>query len=214
MMYFRGWLAVTRVLSMMVLLGVMVLAVPAQDQAKAQKAAPKKTAASSVFTAQKGVDLGAGVFAGIAADMPQGGRLILRDPPAPKPEDFSKINPKKLTPAQKQILQKAREQAIALQKMPRKETEFVVGDSVPIHFKVLPQPYDDKGNIITPTREEKEKLKGAGIDGKLEQIRSGHIVRVEQTGEKGYAKVKSVTVVGEANLPNEPVKPTPPNKKK
>ena len=214
MIPFRGWLALVRFLSMMLLLGVIGLAVPAQEQAKTQKTATKKAAASSPFTSQKGVDLGAGSFAGIAADTPQGGRLILRDPPPPKTEDFSKINPKKLTPAQKQVLQKAKEQATALQKVPRKEIEFVVGDSVPVHFKVLPQPYDDKGGIMTPTREEKEKLKGAGIQGKLEQIRSGHIVRVEQTGEKGYAKVKSVTVMGEANLPNEPVKPTPPNKKK
>jgi hypothetical protein len=214
MMYFRGWLSGARILSMMVLLGVMVLGVPAQDQAKAQKAAPKKAAASPPVTAQKGVDLGAGVFGGIAADMPQGGRLVLRDPPPPKVEDFNKINPKNLTVAQKQAVQKAKEQAIALQKAPRKEIEFVVSDSVTIRFKVLPQPYDDKGNIVVPTREEKEKLKGTGIEGKLDQIRSGHIVRVEQTGEKGYAKVKSVTIVGEANLPNEPVKPTQAKKKK
>ena len=205
---FRGWLAAGWIL------GVMCLAVSAQDQAKAQKSVNKKSTSSPSVTSQKGADLGAGVFGGIAADMPQGGRLVLRDPPPPKLEDFNKINPKNLTAAQKQAVQKAKEQAIALQKAPRKEIEFVVGDGVAIRFKVLPQPYDDKGNIVVPTREEKEKLKGTGIEGKLDQIRSGHIVRVEQTGEKGYAKVKSVTVVGEANLPNEPVKPTPAKKKK
>ena len=205
---FRGWLLAGWIL------GVMCLAVSAQDQAKAQKSVNKKSTSSPSVTSQKGSDLGAGVFAGIAADMPQGGRLVLRDPPPPKLEDFNKINPKNLTAAQKQAVQKAKEQAIALQKAPRKEIEFVVGDGVAIRFKVLPQPYDDKGNIVVPTREEKEKLKGTGIEGKLDQIRSGHIVRVEQTGEKGYAKVKSVTIVGEANLPNEPVKPTPAKKKK
>ena len=205
---FRGWLAAGWIL------GVMCLAVSAQDQAKAQKSVNKKSTSSPSVTSQKGSDLGAGGFGGIAADMPQAGRLVLRDLPPPKVEDFNKINPKNLTAAQKQAVQKAKEQAIALQKAPRKEIEFVVSDSVAIRFKVLPQPYDDKGNIVFPTREEKDKLKGTGIEGKLDQIRSGHIVRVEQTGEKGYAKVKSVTIVGEANLPNEPVKPTPAKKKK
>lgn len=57
-------------------------------------------------------------------------------------------------------------------------------------------------------------MKGLGIPGSLEQIRGGHIVRVEQNGEKGAAKIKRVTILGEAPMANDPVPPAPKNKKK
>lgn len=57
-------------------------------------------------------------------------------------------------------------------------------------------------------------MKELGIPGSLEQIRGGHIVRLEQNGEKGAAKIKMVTILREAPMADDPVPPPKKNKKK
>lgn len=196
------------------LFGLTALSVPAQDQTKAKKGSAKKAPPEEKITAFKGINLGTGVFIGLAASVPLGDKLILRDAPPPKADELNKIKPKNLDSNQKQELKKAKQVIAYLNNLPRKEIEFTVAPEVPVRFKVLPQIYDDKGIIIVPTKEEKVFMKGLGIPGTLEQIRGGHIVRVEQQGEKGAAKIKMVTILGEAPMPNDPVPPAPKTKKK
>ncbi len=196
------------------LIGLTAFFVPAQDQAKAKKRSGKKAPPEEKVAAFKGINLGTGVFIGLAANVPMGDRLILRDASPPKADELNKIKPKNLDTNQKQELKKAKQVVAYRNNLPRKEIEFTVGPEVSVRFKVLPQIYDDKGIIIVPTKEEKVFMKGLGIPGSLEQIRGGHIVRVEQNGEKGAAKIKRVTILGEAPMANDPVPPAPKNKKK
>ncbi len=204
----RNWLLLP------LLFGLTAVSVPAQDQEKTKKSSGKKAPPEEKVAAFKGINLGTGVFIGLAESVPIGDRLILRDAPPPKPDELNRIKPKNLDANQKQELKKAKQIVAYLNNLPRKEIEFSVGPEVPIRFKVLPKIYDDKGYIIVPTKEEKALLKGLGIPGSIEQIREGHIVRVEQKGEKGAARINMVTILGEAPMPNTPVPPAPKNKKK
>ncbi len=187
----RAWLLVG------LMMGVGIMALPAQNPAKGQA----KKGDSPPDTSTKGSTLGAGVYTGVIENAPRDGRLILCDIPPPKVDALNKVDTSRFTKAQKAMLQKAKTVAQAQKNTTRKELEFLVGEKVPIRFKVLAQPYDDKGNIVVPGKEMKEKLKGPGIEGTLDQIRPGHLVRVEQINEKGAVKVKLVTVLGEMALP-------------
>ncbi len=190
MNFLGSWLLVGLVM------GMGLMALPAQNPPKDQK---KGT--TTPVTSTKGSTLGAGVFTGVIENAPQDGRLILCDIPPPKVDALNKVDTSKFTKAQKAILQKAKVIARAQKDTPRKEMEFLIGEKTPIRFKVLAQPFDEKGNIVVTSKEMKEKLKGPGIEGTLDQIRAGHLVRVDQVNEKGAVKVKLVTVFGEIGLP-------------
>lgn len=186
----RAWLLVG------LMMGVGLMALPAQNPAKGQG----KKGDSPPDTSTKGSTLGAGVYTGVIENAPRDGRLILYDIPRQR----SMLSTRWILRG----LQKPKRRCFKRQKRlpkPKKHhpqrTGVLVGEKVPIRFKVLAQPYDDKGNIVVPGKEMKEKLKGPGMEGTLEQIRPGHLVRVEQINEKGAVKVKLVTVFGEMALP-------------
>ncbi len=63
------------------LIGFTAFSVPAQDQAKAKKGSGQKAPPEEKVAAFKGINLGTGVFIGLAATIPIGDRLILRDDP-------------------------------------------------------------------------------------------------------------------------------------
>ena len=48
----------------------------------------------------------------------------------------------------------------------------------------MPEAFDDKGEIVKPTADQLQKLRSSGLPGKLEQIRTGMVLRLTQGGEK------------------------------
>ena len=49
-----------------------------------------------------------------------------------------------------------------------------------MRFFVLPEAFDDKGEILKPTQEQLDQIKKGGIAGKASQLRPGMVVRVSQ----------------------------------
>lgn len=189
-----------------------------QDKAKKNLAAKKETPMTIA-----GSTLGAGSFVGLAVDTPSGNRLTLIDPPPPTAASLPPANTAGLNAAQKKALQAARQKALAQIKeqanKPRRQVEFQIPEETPVRFMVLPEPFDEKGNLIKPTKAETDKLRGSdkslpGFTGKLDQIRQGQVVRVDQKGDSKKGEVKMVVVLGEGNAPLEKQKDSQPNKKK
>ncbi len=176
---------------------VGVIALPAQNPVPEQvnKGFSQPDASSQKTT------LVAKAYMGVIEKEPRDGWLTLKDLAPPKPENLNLGNSLRLNKAQMANLQRMRFMAQALKDTPRLEREFFLGEKTPIRFKILAQPYDDKGNIVQPTKEVIRKLKGPGIEGKWDQIRPGHLVRVEQINKNGSIQVKMVTVLGETPLP-------------
>ena len=87
---------------------------------------------------------------------------------------------------------------------------FTVDDKAKILFHVLPEAFDDKGEIMRPTADQLQKMRSGGLPGKLDQIRAGMVVRVTQASQK----VTRVEVMGEADQPLSKQAKTPAPKKK
>ena len=80
----------------------------------------------------------------------------------------------------------------------------------PVVFRVLPEAFDDKGDIIKPTAEQLQKLRSGGLPGKLEQVRTGMVLRLSQSGDK----VNRVEVISEVDQPLSKQAKTPATPKK
>ncbi len=183
----------------------------------------KKAATKDLPPLIAGSTLGAGTFLGLAVDTPMSGRLLLVDPPVAASAPPPAASTKGLTAAQRKAVQAARQKALAQFKeqknKPRNQYEFQVPEDAVIRFIPLPEPYDDKGNIVKPSKEELEKMRGSnknlpGFSGRLDQIKAGQIIRVDQTSDGKTATVKMVVVVGDSNAPVEKAKETTTGKKK
>ena len=115
----RAWLLVG------LMMGVGLMALPAQNPAKGQA----KKGDSPPDTSTKGSTLGAGVYTGVIENAPRDGRLILCDIPPPKVDALNKVDTSRFTKAQKAMLQKAKTVAQAQKNTTRKELEFLVGEN-------------------------------------------------------------------------------------
>ncbi|MFM8933533.1 MAG: hypothetical protein ACKOS8_16830 [Gemmataceae bacterium] len=96
----------------------------------------------------------------------------------------------------------AKQKAAALQKLKGdwKMVRFDLTDSVPFRFFVLPEAFDDKGEILKPTAEQQDQLKKGGIPGKPQQLRPGMVVRVNQVQDGKRMLVDKVDVLKEVPL--------------
>ena len=164
---------------------------------QAQDAKNKKAAASGAAVLE-GKTLGNGTFTGMVKDPPSDGRLMIRQIPAPP---VAAVQPK---------LKGKSGAAQGNQKVDATQYAFTVDDKAKILFHVLPEAFDDKGEIMRPTAEQLQKMRSGGLPGKLYQIRAGMVVRVTQASQK----VTRVEVMGEADQPLSKQTKTPAPKKK
>lgn len=204
-------------LAALVLVALVSMSGMTQTQTGQAKGKNKADLKKETSPPVSGASLGPGSFEGLAKDAPVGNRLVLMDPPLTTTQLPPAPNTKGLNAQQKKAIQAARQKAQAqlkeLMAKPRREVEFQVPDSVPVRFLVFPEPFDDKGNLIKPTPEEKDKMRGPdktlpGYTGRLDQIKQGQPIRIEQTGGAKSASVKMVIVLGEANSPLPAAKET------
>ena len=164
---------------------------------QAQDAKNKKAAASGP-TVLEGKTLGNGTFTGMVKDPPSDGRLMIRQIPAPP---VAAVQPK---------VKGKSGAAPGNQKVDATQYAFTVDDKAKILFHVLPEAFDDKGEIMRPTADQLQKMRSGGLPGKLDQIRAGMVVRVTQASQK----VTRVEVMGEADQPlSKQAKPPAPKKK-
>jgi hypothetical protein len=164
---------------------------------QAQDAKNKKAAASGAAVVE-GKTLGNGTFTGMVKDPPSDGRLMIRQIPAPP---VAAVQPK---------VKGKSGAAQGYQKVDATQYAFTVDDKAKILFHVLPEAFDDKGEIMRPTAEQLQKMRSGGLPGKLDQIRAGMVVRVTQASQK----VTRVEVMGEADQPLSKQTKTPAPKKK
>jgi hypothetical protein len=164
---------------------------------QAQDAKNKKAAASGAAVVE-GKTLGNGTFTGMVKDPPSDGRLMIRQIPAPP---VAAVQPK---------LKGKSGAAQGNQKVDATQYAFTVDDKAKILFHVLPEAFDDKGEIMRPTADQLQKMRSGGLPGKLDQIRAGMVVRVTQASQK----VTRVEVMGEADQPLSKQTKTPAPKKK
>ncbi len=164
---------------------------------QAQDAKNKKAAASGAAVVE-GKTLGNGTFTGMVKDPPSDGRLMIRQIPAPP---VAAVQPK---------VKGKGGAAPGNQKVDATQYAFTVDDKAKILFHVLPEAFDDKGEIMRPTADQLQKMRSGGLPGKLDQIRAGMVVRVTQASQK----VTRVEVMGEADQPLSKQAKTPAPKKK
>jgi len=164
---------------------------------QAQDAKNKKAAASGAAVVE-GKTLGNGTFTGMVKDPPSDGRLMIRQIPAPP---VAAVQPK---------VKGKSGAAQGNQKVDATQYAFTVDDKAKILFHVLPEAFDDKGEIMRPTADQFQKMRSGGLPGKLDQIRAGMVVRVTQASQK----VTRVEVMGEADQPLSKQTKTPAPKKK
>jgi hypothetical protein len=164
---------------------------------QAQDAKNKKAAASGAAVVE-GKTLGNGTFTGMVKDPPSDGRFMIRQIPAPP---VAAVQPK---------VKGKSGAAQGNQKVDATQYAFTVDDKAKILFHVLPEAFDDKGEIMRPTAEQLQKMRSGGLPGKLDQIRAGMVVRVTQASQK----VTRVEVMGEADQPLSKQTKTPAPKKK
>ena len=69
-----------------------------------------------------------------------------------------------------------------------------------MRFFVLPEAFDDKGEILKPTQEQLDQIKKGGIAGKASQLRPGMVVRVSQVQDGARMVVDKVDVLREVSL--------------
>lgn len=159
--------------------------------------AKKKNA--KVAPTVEGKSLGNGVFTGVVKDPPDGNRVVIRQIPsvkAPQPMPMPKG--------------KVKGAAAAQGKADPTEYAFTVAAGAPVVFRVLPEAFDDKGDIVKPTAEQLQKLRSGGLPGKLEQVRTGMVLRLSQSGDK----VNRVEVISEVDQPLSKQAKTPATPKK
>lgn len=161
--------------------------------------AKKKNA--KVAPTVEGKSLGNGVFTGVVKDPPEGNRVVIRQIPSVKaPQPMPAPMPKG----------KGKAPADAKGKSDPTEYAFTVATGAPVVFRVLPEAFDDKGDIIKPTPEQLQKLRSGGLPGKLEQVRTGMVLRLTQKGET----VNRVEVISEVDQPLSKQAKTPATPKK
>jgi hypothetical protein len=175
---------------------------PTQTKSKSKPKA-KETATDTI---EQGSALGPGTWTGLIKDSPpsdiqmimayhpqltQGLPVPGLNQPAPKAK-----NAKAAAAAQ------ARQRNEALQKLKDgwKSFRFDLTESVPLRFLVLPDPFDDKGEILKPTPEQLDQLKKGGIPGRVNQLRPGMVVRVHQVQDGTRMIVDKVDVLREVEL--------------
>jgi hypothetical protein len=164
---------------------------------QAQDAKNKKAAASGAAVVE-GKTLGNGTFTGMVKDPPSDGRFMIRQIPAPP---VAAVQPK---------VKGKSGAAQGNQKVDATQYAFTVDEKAKILFHVLPEAFDDKGEIMRPTADQLQKMRSGGLPGKLDQIRAGMVVRVTQASQK----VTRVEVMGEADQPLSKQTKTPAPKKK
>jgi len=164
---------------------------------QAQDAKNKKAAASGPPVLE-GKTLGNGIFNGMVKDPPSDGRFIFRQIPA---QPVTAVQPK---------VKGKSAVAPGNPKVDATQYAFTVDDKAKILFHVLPEAFDDKGEIMRPTADQLQKMRSGGLPGKLDQIRAGMVVRVTQASQK----VTRVEVMGEADQPLSKQAKTPAPKKK
>jgi len=179
------------------LLAVLMVTLAGVSQGQDAK---KKNAKGTTAPTVEGKSLGNGVFTGVVKDPPEGNRVVIRQIPAPKA-----IQP--VAPAAKG---KGKTPAAAQAKSDPTEYAFTVSTGAPVVFRVMPEAFDDKGEIVKPTAEQLQKLRSTGLPGKLEQIRTGMVLRLTQAGEK----VNRVEVISEVDQPLTKQAKTPATPKK
>lgn len=152
----------------------------------------KKKDAKGAYATVEGKTLGSGVFVGVVKDPPEGNRVVIRQlpqarapQPAPMPQGKGRGKGQGKAPGQAQG------------KADPKEYAFTVGTGAPVVFRVLPDAFDEKGEIMRPTADQLQKLKSGGIPGKLEQVRTGMVLRLTQAGDR----VNRVEVLSEVDQP-------------
>lgn len=174
-------------------------------------------------TIEPGSSLGPGTWTGLIKDSPPSDTQMImvyhpqlsQGLPAPgldQPAPRSK-NAKAAAAAQA----RQRNEALLKLKGAWKSFRFDLTESVPLRFFVLPDPFDDKGEILKPTAGQLDQLKKAGIPGKVNQLRPGMVVRVHQVQDGNRMIVDKVDVLREVelNLPGLNVrKPAPKSQQK
>jgi hypothetical protein len=162
----------------------------------AKKKAGKAAGAPTV----EGKSLGNGVFTGVVKDPPEGNRVVIRQIPTPK----------SVQPAPVVAKGKGKAPATGQAKSDPTEFAFTVATGAPVVFRVMPEAFDDKGEIVKPTADQLQRLRSSGLPGKLEQIRTGMVLRLTQAGEK----VNRVEVISEVDQPLSKQAKTPATPKK
>lgn len=148
--------------------------------------AKKKNAKGTGAPTVEGKSLGNGVFTGVVKDPPDGNRVVIRQLPAPK-------SPQPVPMAKGKVKAPAAAQA----KSDPTEYAFTVATGAPVVFRVMPEAFNDKGEIVKPSADQLQKLRSTGLPGKLEQVRTGMVLRLTQAGEK----VNRVEVISEVDQP-------------
>ena len=168
----------------------------AKDKAKAKSAQNDNTVSSSM--------LGSGNWVCLVKDLPSGDQFILAYHPQltqglPAPSS----NPPALTgntAKAKAALIKQRTEQMKKLKSDWKMVRFDLPETVPMRFFVLPEAFDDKGEILKPTQEQLDQIKKGGIAGKASQLRPGMVVRVSQVQDGARMVVDKVDVLREVSL--------------
>lgn len=148
----------------------------------------KKKDAKGAYATVEGKTLGNGVFTGVVKDPPEGDRVVIRQlpgPAAPQPASTGRGKGK------------GKAAAGGMARSNPMEYAFTVGTGASVVFRVLPEAFNDKGEIMRPTPDQLQKLKSGGIPGKLEQVRTGMVLRLTQAG----GKVNRVEVLSEVDQP-------------
>lgn len=179
---------------------------PLQTPTQTKSKASAKGKTTAVDTSVPGSTLGPGTWLGLIKDSPPSETQMImayhpqftQGLPAPglnQPAPNSK-NAKTAAAAL------AKQKAAALQKLKAdwKMVRFDLTESVPLHFFVLPEAFDEKGEILKPTTEQQDQLKKGGIPGKVQQLRPGMVVRVHQVQDGKRLLVDKVDVLREVPL--------------
>ena len=173
-----------------------------------------KQKASTPEPTTPGSSLGPGAWLGLVKDPPTTEQLVLAYHPQltqglPSPEG-SLPTPTKAAGVAKQKARLAQQLKEGWKLM-----RFSVPEATPIRFSVLPEAFDDKGEILKPTTAQAQQMKQGGIPGKMAQMRPGMLVRVTQTKSGQGLAVDKVEVLREMELPglNGKASKTPPKGK-
>lgn len=152
-----------------------------------------------------GSSLGPGTWIGLIKDPPSDNTLILAYHPQytqglPAPGGNSPP-PSGNTPKARAAAA-AKQKAALAQKLKDdwKMLRFDIAEDTPVRYFILPDAFDDKGEILKPTQAQLDQAKKGGITGKLSQMRPGMVVRVSQVKDASTLKVDKLEVLKEVEL--------------
>lgn len=175
------------------------------DNTKAKAKAKAKDKSSKTDNTTPGSSLGPGSWIGLIKDPPSENTLLLAYHPQYTqglPAPAAKTVPVRGKTAKARASAAAKQKA-ALEKDLKddwKTLRFDIAENTPVRYFILPEAFDDKGEILKPTQAQIDQVKKGGISGKLSQMRPGMVVRVHQVKDGSTLKVDKLEVLKEVEL--------------